>query len=144
MYCCLQITVRVMNYYQFMNSKVLFKEVRHKPAGSTAMPVMVHISKYMRVHKAINLIPQKFQHKPTLLPANCMAAVAVVRLAWRSLHHVKHDAVHAALSRLLFNSCQYTRRTNFVTICAAVQTPAILHARNPQVLCNVSVRCNPP
>jgi hypothetical protein len=40
-----QLTVRVMNYYQFMNSKVLFKEVRHKPAGSTAMPVMVHISK---------------------------------------------------------------------------------------------------
>lgn len=33
-----------MSYYQFMNSKVLFKEVRHKPAGSTAMPVMVHIS----------------------------------------------------------------------------------------------------
>lgn len=39
-----QISVRVMSYYQFMNSKVLFKEVRHKPAGSTAMPVMVHIS----------------------------------------------------------------------------------------------------
>lgn len=33
-----------MDYYQFMNSKVLFKEVRHKPAGSMAMPVMVHIS----------------------------------------------------------------------------------------------------
>lgn len=40
----LQITVRVMNYYQFMNSKVLFKDVRHKPAGTTPMPVMVHIS----------------------------------------------------------------------------------------------------
>jgi hypothetical protein len=39
-----QITARAMDYYQFMNSKVLFKEVRHKSAGSMAMPVMVHIS----------------------------------------------------------------------------------------------------
>jgi hypothetical protein len=29
-----------------MNSKVLFKNVRHRPAGSTAMPVMVHISEW--------------------------------------------------------------------------------------------------
>lgn len=43
-----QVTVRVMNYYQFMNSKVLFKEVRHKPAGTTTMPVMVHISKWQQ------------------------------------------------------------------------------------------------
>jgi len=43
-----QVTVRVMNYYQFMNSKVLFKEVRHKPAGTTTMPVMVHISKWLQ------------------------------------------------------------------------------------------------
>jgi hypothetical protein len=39
-----------MNYYQFMNSKVLFKEVRNKPAGSTAMPVMVHISESSALH----------------------------------------------------------------------------------------------
>lgn len=37
-----------MDFYQFMNSKVLFKEVRHKPAGSMAMPVMVHISECER------------------------------------------------------------------------------------------------
>jgi hypothetical protein len=43
-YLHLQVTVRVMSIYKFMNSKVLFKDVRHRPAGSTAMPVMVHIS----------------------------------------------------------------------------------------------------
>jgi hypothetical protein len=42
----LQVTVRVMSIYKFMNSKVLFKDVRHRPAGSTAMPVMVHISEW--------------------------------------------------------------------------------------------------
>lgn len=47
----LQVSVRVMDYYQFMNSKVLFKEVRHKPAGSTAMPVMVHISECTQQHR---------------------------------------------------------------------------------------------
>jgi hypothetical protein len=33
-----------MSIYKFMNSKVLFKEIRHRPAGTTKMPVMVHIS----------------------------------------------------------------------------------------------------
>jgi hypothetical protein len=35
-----------MSIYAFMNSKVLFKDVRHRPYGSLTMPVMVHISEY--------------------------------------------------------------------------------------------------
>eukprot|EP00879_Flechtneria_rotunda_P018582 GHRR01019498.1.p1 GENE.GHRR01019498.1~~GHRR01019498.1.p1 ORF type:complete len:352 (+),score=74.77 GHRR01019498.1:376-1431(+) len=46
-----QVTVRVMSIYQFMNSKVLFKDVRHRPYGTTDMPVMVHISRLRRVHE---------------------------------------------------------------------------------------------
>ena len=42
-----QVTVRVMGIYKFMNSKVLFKDVRNRPASNQPpMPVMVHISKY--------------------------------------------------------------------------------------------------
>jgi hypothetical protein len=40
----IQVTVRVMSFFKFMNSKVLFKDVRHRPFGNVAMPVMVHIS----------------------------------------------------------------------------------------------------
>lgn len=40
----LQVTVRVMSIYKFMNSKVLFKDVSHRTYGSMGMPVMVHIS----------------------------------------------------------------------------------------------------
>ena len=41
----LQVTVRAMSIYKFMNSKVLFKDVRHRAeAEAPGMPVMVHIS----------------------------------------------------------------------------------------------------
>lgn len=33
-----------MSIYKFMNSKVLFKDVRYRPYGSMEMPVMIHIS----------------------------------------------------------------------------------------------------
>jgi hypothetical protein len=33
-----------MSIFKFMNSKVLFKDVRHRPYLSTGLPVMVHIS----------------------------------------------------------------------------------------------------
>ena len=39
-----QVSVRVMSIYKFMNSKVLFKDIRHRAAGAAAMPVMGHIS----------------------------------------------------------------------------------------------------
>ena len=51
------VTVRVMNIYKFMNSKVLFKEVRHQPRQSQVQPVMIHINyhpdKYPRMLAAI-------------------------------------------------------------------------------------------
>ncbi|PRW59143.1 Nucleotide-diphospho-sugar transferase family [Chlorella sorokiniana] len=37
-----QIIARVMDYYQFMNTKVLFKQVRHMPRDQQPKPVMVH------------------------------------------------------------------------------------------------------
>ena len=43
-YMAPQVTVRVMNIYKFMNSKVLFKEVRHKPRSQQVSPVMIHIN----------------------------------------------------------------------------------------------------
>jgi hypothetical protein len=33
-----------MSIFKFVNSKVLFKDVRHRPYGSISTPVMVHIS----------------------------------------------------------------------------------------------------
>ena len=38
-----------MSIYKFMNSKVLFKDVRNRPASNQPpMPVMVHISEYSK------------------------------------------------------------------------------------------------
>lgn len=40
-----QVTVRVLNIYKFMNTKVLFKDVRHRPkADQPPMPVTVHVN----------------------------------------------------------------------------------------------------
>ncbi|KAF6264156.1 nucleotide-diphospho-sugar transferase-domain-containing protein [Scenedesmus sp. NREL 46B-D3] len=50
------VTVRVMSIYKFMNSKVLFKEVRHKAAGSSAMPVMVHINYHPDKHDRMKAV----------------------------------------------------------------------------------------
>eukprot|EP00882_Tetradesmus_deserticola_P013746 GHRQ01014596.1.p1 GENE.GHRQ01014596.1~~GHRQ01014596.1.p1 ORF type:complete len:291 (+),score=114.92 GHRQ01014596.1:606-1478(+) len=50
------VTVRVMSIYKFMNSKVLFKDVRHTPAGSTAMPVMVHINYHPDKHDRMKAV----------------------------------------------------------------------------------------
>lgn len=49
-YIAPHVTVRVMNIYQFMNSKVLFKEVRHKPRGAQIPPVMIHINYHPDKH----------------------------------------------------------------------------------------------
>eukprot|EP00882_Tetradesmus_deserticola_P003523 GHRQ01003728.1.p1 GENE.GHRQ01003728.1~~GHRQ01003728.1.p1 ORF type:complete len:383 (+),score=149.29 GHRQ01003728.1:325-1473(+) len=50
------VTVRVMSIYKFMNSKVLFKDVRHRPAGSSAMPVMVHINYHPDKHDRMKAV----------------------------------------------------------------------------------------
>jgi arabinosyltransferase len=39
-----QVSVRVMDYFKFMNSKVLFKNVRYLPEEQQPMPVMVHMN----------------------------------------------------------------------------------------------------
>lgn len=38
----LQIVARTMDYMKFMNTKVLFKQVRHMPKDQQPHPVMVH------------------------------------------------------------------------------------------------------
>ena len=56
-YIAPHVTVRVMNIYKFMNSKVLFKEVRHQPRSAQVAPVMIHVNyhpdKYERMLAAI-------------------------------------------------------------------------------------------
>jgi len=39
-----QVSIRVMDIHKFMNSKVLFKFVRHMPKGSQPRPVMAHMN----------------------------------------------------------------------------------------------------
>lgn len=43
-YTAPNVSVRVMEIHKFMNSKVLFKFVRHQPRGRQPTPVMVHIN----------------------------------------------------------------------------------------------------
>ena len=38
----LQVTVRVMDVFEFMNSRTLFKNVRNMPISQQPLPVMVH------------------------------------------------------------------------------------------------------
>ena len=56
-YIAPHVTVRVMNIYKFMNSKVLFKEVRHQQRSAQIVPVMIHVNyhpdKYERMLAAI-------------------------------------------------------------------------------------------
>lgn len=49
-YVAPQVTVRVMNIYKFMNSKVLFKEVRHQARQQQVEPVMIHINYHPDKH----------------------------------------------------------------------------------------------
>ncbi|KAL0037045.1 hypothetical protein WJX77_010367 [Trebouxia sp. C0004] len=49
-YVAPHVTVRVMNIYKFMNSKVLFKEVRQQPRSSQVLPVMIHINYHPDKH----------------------------------------------------------------------------------------------
>uniref|UniRef100_A0A383W2G0 Nucleotide-diphospho-sugar transferase domain-containing protein n=1 Tax=Tetradesmus obliquus TaxID=3088 RepID=A0A383W2G0_TETOB len=50
------VSVRVMSIYKFMNSKVLFKDIRHRAAGTTAMPVMVHINYHPDKHERMKAV----------------------------------------------------------------------------------------
>jgi len=49
-YVAPHVTVRILNIYKFMNSKVLFKEVRHQPRSSQDLPVMIHINYHPDKH----------------------------------------------------------------------------------------------
>ncbi len=49
-YVAPHVTVRILNIYKFMNSKVLFKEVRHQPRSSQVLPVMIHINYHPDKH----------------------------------------------------------------------------------------------
>ena len=49
-YIAPQVTVRVMNIFEFMNSKVLFKQVRHTPRNQQTRPVMIHINYHPDKH----------------------------------------------------------------------------------------------
>ncbi len=49
-YVAPHVTVRIMNIYKFMNSKVLFKEVRQQPRSSQVLPVMIHINYHPDKH----------------------------------------------------------------------------------------------
>jgi len=52
-----QVTVRVMSIYKFMNSKVLFKDVRNRPASNQPpMPVMVHINYHPDKHERMKAV----------------------------------------------------------------------------------------
>eukprot|EP00884_Botryococcus_braunii_P010704 jgi/Botrbrau1/19635/Bobra.0003s0005.1 len=50
-YVSANVSVRVMNIYKFMNSKILFKTVRHLPRASQTRPVMVHINYHPDKHE---------------------------------------------------------------------------------------------
>lgn len=56
-YIAPHVSVRVMNIHKFMNSKVLFKEVRHKARNAQTPPVMIHMNyhpdKYERMLAAV-------------------------------------------------------------------------------------------
>lgn len=56
-WCRRQVSVRVMNMEKFMNSKVLFKDVRHRPAHQRAWrPVMVHINYHPDKHARMQAV----------------------------------------------------------------------------------------
>lgn len=52
-----QVTVRVLSIFKFMNSKVLFKDVRHRPKEQRMeMPVMVHINYHPDKHARMKAV----------------------------------------------------------------------------------------
>lgn len=59
-----QVSVRVMNIYKFMNSKVLFKDVRHRPPETRPpMPVMVHVNYHPDKHPRMQAVLKYYVHK---------------------------------------------------------------------------------
>uniref|UniRef100_A0A061SDG7 Glycosyltransferase n=1 Tax=Tetraselmis sp. GSL018 TaxID=582737 RepID=A0A061SDG7_9CHLO len=55
-----QVTVRVMDIYKFMNSKTLFKFVRHRPDMANSQPVMVHINYHPNKHERMKGVIKRF------------------------------------------------------------------------------------
>lgn len=58
---CAQVSVRVMELEKFMNSKFLFKDVRHRSKDrQPAMPVMVHINYHPDKHERMRAVVQYY------------------------------------------------------------------------------------
>eukprot|EP00873_Tetraselmis_striata_P028570 jgi/Tetstr1/448834/TSEL_036060.t1 len=58
-----QVTVRVMEINEFMNSKVLFKFWRHKPQTQRSRPVMIHINYHPDKHNRMLGVIRYFYDK---------------------------------------------------------------------------------
>jgi hypothetical protein len=55
--CNRQVSVRVMEIDKFMNSKRLFKDIRHRPkAQRPPLPVMVHINYHPDKHERLKAV----------------------------------------------------------------------------------------
>lgn len=58
-----QVSVRVMSIWKFMNSKVLFKDVRKRPASQQPpLPVMVHINYHPDKHERMKAVFKYYLH----------------------------------------------------------------------------------
>ena len=56
------VTRRVLDIYDFMNSKVLFTRVRKDRALSSRLPVMVHVNYHPDKHPRMLAIVQRYVH----------------------------------------------------------------------------------
>lgn len=54
------VTRRVMDYMRFMNSKVLFKTVRHDPQYQEHKPVMIHVNYHPDKHQRMLAIVKRY------------------------------------------------------------------------------------
>ena len=65
---CWQVSARVMDIYKFMNSKVLFKDVRHRQQkAQPATPVMVHINYHPDKHNRMKAVFNYYEGDPHAL-----------------------------------------------------------------------------
>ena len=56
------VTRRVLDIYDFMNSKVMFTTVRHDSSLSSRLPVMVHVNYHPDKHARMLALVQKYVH----------------------------------------------------------------------------------
>ncbi|KAK9858806.1 hypothetical protein WJX84_008354 [Apatococcus fuscideae] len=61
-YVAANVDVRVMDIFQFMNTKILFKVWRHLPKAQQKMPVMVHINYHPDKEQRLRAVIDYFLH----------------------------------------------------------------------------------